>query len=201
MPAVVRHNSPTSNARSWAHSCSHLPGSRILAYPSDLSSPLTRSQPARRTRVHTWNQRSPRGLLFQSREQQVFLPVRANPHAACRRGGTRAPSPPARGAQATPGPCFLRNTALRGWKIVLANVIIQPTRSEGDAFKLKRLISFSYPSSLWDKAVTVRLWCCATAKSFWQALSKYRTGAAFLSPSEMSTREWERADFLMLHCH
>lgn len=39
------------------------------------------------------------------------------------------------------------------------------------------------------------------AKQFGKVLNKYRAGAAFINPSEMSTWDGESADFLMLHCH
>lgn len=35
-PAILRHDSLSSHARSWAHLCSRSPGEQILAYPSNL---------------------------------------------------------------------------------------------------------------------------------------------------------------------
>lgn len=116
MPAILRHDSPTSNARSWAPLCSPSPGER---------DPGTSQQPflsAHAVRAGTPNEgtclkpRSPRGSLFQSPEQQVFSPVCAKPHMACSRGGTWTPLPPPPGrdlgAQAGPGACFLKRTSL-----------------------------------------------------------------------------------------
>lgn len=145
MSAILRHDSPSSHARSWAHLCSWSP------WEQDPGTSLQPFLSAQEVRAGVPNQGvclkpcSPRGTLFQSLEQQVFSPIRADPHRTCSRGRMWAPLPPPPGrdlgAQATPGACFLKHTSLWGRKIVLINAILQPTGNKEDAFKLKRFIS------------------------------------------------------------
>lgn len=93
MPAILRYDSPSSHARSWAHLCSWSPREQ---------DPGTSPQPflsAQEVGAGVANQgaclkpHSPWGPLFQSLEQQVFSPVRADPHRTCSRGGSFTSSP------------------------------------------------------------------------------------------------------------
>lgn len=96
MPALLRHDSPTSNARSWAHSCSRSPGEWDPGTSQQSFLSVHKVRAGMPNQGAHLKPHSPRGPLFQSLEQQVFSPVCANPHTACSRGGTWTPLPPAR---------------------------------------------------------------------------------------------------------
>lgn len=95
MPAILKHDAPSSHTRSPARLCSQSPG--------ELD-PGTSQQPflsALKVRAGIPKQACLKPCscwdTFQSLEQQVFPPIHSNPHVACSRGGTRAPLPPPRG--------------------------------------------------------------------------------------------------------
>lgn len=111
-PAILRHDSPSSHARSPAHLCFQSPGEQILAYPSNF--PLHSQGQSRHAKPrYTPETTQSLGPAFPvPRTAGIFICLCKSPQQRARsRGGTWTPLPPPSGRDPPQAP-VLSSTSL-----------------------------------------------------------------------------------------
>lgn len=136
MASILRHDSPTSHARSWAHLCSWGAGSWHIPATFPLTALKVRAGMPKqaclkpRSPWDTFPVPTTAGIFTYSLKSQLGLQQRRH-LSSCISSLGQDPA-----AQTTPGACFVKHTSLGGQKIVTTKVNIQPTGKAEDAFKL-----------------------------------------------------------------